>query len=67
VANSIVCKIAATIKDIRYFSLMADEVTDSSNRLRWIDESFYAHEDFVKVESIGADALVAILKDVLLR
>ena len=74
--NSIVCKIAGTIEDARYFSLMADEVTDSSNReqvvicLRWIDEQFDAHEDFVglhKVKSIGANVLVAVLKDVLLR
>ena len=50
-----------------------DEVTDSSNReqvavcLRWIDEKF---DDFIglhKVESIGANVLVAALKDVLLR
>ena len=49
--NSIVHKIAGTIEDARYFSLMADEVTDSSNReqvvicLCWIDEQFDAHED----------------------
>ena len=55
---------------------MADEVTDSSNReqvivcLRWVDEDFEPHEDFIglhKVESIGADVLVAVLKDTLLR
>lgn len=54
----------------------ADEVTDSSNReqvvicLHWIDETFHAHEDFIgiyKVESTGADVLIAVLKDVLLR
>ena len=75
-ANSIVHGIACTIKDARYYSLMADEVTDSSNReqvaicLHWIDEKFDAHEDFIGlhiVESIGADVLVAALKDVLLR
>ena len=75
-ANSIVRKIAGAIKDARYYSLMADEVTDSSNReqvaicLRWIDEKFNAHEDFIglhKVESIQANSLVAVLKDILLR
>ena len=75
-SNSIVCKIADAIKDARYYSLMADEVTDSSNReqvaicLRWIDEKFNAHEGFIglhKVESIQANALVAVLKDILLR
>ena len=75
-ANSIVRKIAGTIRDARYFSLMADGVTNSSNSeqvaicLRWIDENFDAHEDFVglrKVELIGANVLVAVLKNVLLR
>ena len=74
--NSILRKIAGNIKEARYYSLMADEVTDSSNReqvaicLGWIDENFDAHEDFIGlhiVESIGADVLVAALKDVLLR
>ena len=52
------------------------EVTDSSNReqvaicLCWNEEKFDAHEDFIGqriVESIRADVLVAVLKDVLLR
>jgi len=69
-ANSIVHKIADTIRNNTYFSLMADEVTDSSNRkqvaicLCWVDENFNAHEDFVglhNVESIGANVLVAVL------
>ena len=55
---------------------MANEVTYSSNKeqvaicLQWIDEKFDAHEDFNalhKVESTKANALVAVLKDVLLR
>ena len=52
-ASSIVHKIAGTIKDARYYSLMTDAVTDSSNReqiaicLHWIDEKFDAHEDFI--------------------
>jgi len=75
-ANSIVRKIADIIRNNTYFSLMADEVTDSSNReqvaicLHWVDENFNAHEDFVglhKVKSIGTNVLVAVLKDVLLR
>ena len=58
-ANSIVRKIAGAIKDARYYSLMADEVTDSSNReqvaicLRWIDEKFDAHEDFIGLHKVG--------------
>ena len=50
---------------------MADEVTDSSNReqvvvcIRWIDEDFEVHKDFVglyRVESTAADILVTVLK-----
>ena len=53
---------------------MADEVTDSSNReqvvvcLCSVDEKFAAHEDFVcieKVDSIEANVLVGVLKEVL--
>ena len=55
---------------------MADEATDASNKeqliicLQSIDEELEAHEHFVGlhyVESIKADTLVAVLKDVLLR
>jgi len=58
-ANSIVRKIAGAIKDARYYSLMADKVTDSSNGeqvavyLRWIDEKFDAHEDFIGLHKVG--------------
>ena len=39
--------------------MMADEVTDSSNReqvaicLQWIDEKFDAHEDFIGLHKSG--------------
>ena len=55
---------------------MADEVTDASNReqvvicIRWVDEEFQAHEEFIglhKVDSIAANVLVSVLKDTLLR
>ena len=73
-ANLIVRKIVGTVKDVRYYSLMVDKVTDSLNReqvtifLRCIDEKFDADKDFIglhKVESIGANVLVGALKDVL--
>ena len=69
-------EIASAIRAAGYYTLMADEVTDSSNReqvvvcLRWIDDDFDPHEDFIglhKVESTGANVLVAVLKDTLLR
>ena len=55
---------------------MADELTDVPNKeqlmicLRSIDEELEAHEHFVGlhyVDSIKADTLVAVLKDVLLK
>ena len=63
-------------KKAKFFSLMADEVTDSSNKeqvivcLRSVDENFAPHEDFLgnhAVESIKADILVGVLKDTMLR
>ena len=72
-ANSIVHKIAGTIKDARYYSLITDKVTDSSNReqvaicLCWIDEKIDVHEiflsDYTILELIGVYSLVAGLKD----
>ena len=65
-------EIASDFRAAVYYTVMADEVTDSSNReqvvvcLQWIDEDFEPHEDFIglhKVESIGADVLVAVSKD----
>ena len=54
---------------------MADEVTDSSNReqvvcLRWVDQHFEPHEEFVGlhvVDTVASDRITAVLKDVLLR
>ena len=59
-----------------FYSLMADEVTDSSNRvqvvvcLRWVDQHFEPHEEFVGlhvVNIVASDMITAVLKDVLLR
>ena len=69
-------EIASAIRTASYYTLMADEVTDASNReqvvvcIRWVDEEFEAHEEFIglhKVDSICADVLVGVLKDTLLR
>jgi Domain of unknown function (DUF4371)/hAT family C-terminal dimerisation region len=75
-AFQILRKISSHIQSHRFYALMADEVTDSSNKeqlvicLRWIDDQFNAHEDFIgiySVDNITADTIVASLKDVLLR
>ena len=55
---------------------MVDETTDVSNKeqvvicLRWVDTRLEAHEDFIglyHVESIEANKLVAVIRDVLRR
>ena len=74
-AVSILRDIAAKLSNSVFFTLMADEVTDVSNKeqvavcLRSTNENFGVHEDFIGlhvVESIEADVLVSVLKDVLL-
>ena len=68
--------ISSDIHTAKYYSLMADEVTDASNNeqfvvcIRWIDQDLQAHEDFVgihHVDTITANSLVERLKDTLLR
>ena len=75
-AQCVTRDIAATVGISGFYTLMADEVTDAFNIeqvaicLRYIDDNFDAHEDFVgmyAVESIKADILVRELKDTLLR
>ena len=59
-----------------YFSIMADECTDISNKerftvcLRWVSKDLKDHEDFIglyHVDSITADSLTIHIKDALLR
>ena len=68
-------EIAANLSKLSFFSIMADECTDSSNKeqlvicIRWIDDHLDPHEDFnglYKVDNITADTLVAAIKDVLI-
>lgn len=69
-------QISSCIQSNRFYSIMADECTDSSNKeqftlcIRWVDKSLVDHEDFIglyEVPSIQSDILVAAIKDVLLR
>ena len=75
-ALSIIRDIALSIREAKYFTIMADEVIDASNReqvvvcFRCVVSDFEPHEDFVglhKVDKINADTLVAVIKDVVLR
>lgn len=68
--------ISATIQEDRYYSIMADEVTDCSNKeqvvvcFRRVDHQFEAHEEFIglyQVDSIKSSSIVEVLKDSILR
>ena len=69
-------RIAADIKAAGYFALEADEVTDCSNKeqvvvcIRWVDDKFEAHEDFVglhNVDDITAATIVHVVTDTVHR
>lgn len=76
-AHDILRKIANSIHENTYYTLMADEVTDSSNReqfvvcLRWVNkETFEVNEDLIgmyQVDNIASMTLYSSLKDILLR
>jgi len=76
-AQMVLIKITYKLHNATFFSIMADETTDGSNReqvvivLRYVDDSdFSVHEEFIglySVPSIDSDTLVSILKDTLLR
>ena len=73
---TILREISKNIQNSVYYTIMADEVTDSSNKeqfvvcLRWVDHDLVAHEELVAlyaVDNITSETLVNSLKDVLLR
>ena len=75
-ALEILRKVAAPIRDAPFYTNMADETTDMSNReqvvlcIRWVTENFEVHEDFIGlyvVEAIDAKTLILVIKDVLQR
>ena len=68
--------LSISINKAKYFALMADEVTDISNKeqvvicLRYVDDKFEPQEDFIgfcSVNSITADVLVSVFIDAMLR
>ncbi|XP_068704855.1 zinc finger MYM-type protein 1-like [Montipora foliosa] len=69
-------KISANIQNATFFTSMADETADVSNKeqlvicIRWVDHCFVIHEDYIgmhPLERTTADQVVAILKNALLR
>lgn len=57
-ALQILREITDLIQKAHYYTLMADEVTDISNReqvaicMRWVDDDFQPHEDFMKLVQV---------------
>ena len=77
-ANSVLCELVNDIRDghCKFFSLIADEYKDISNKeqlsvcFRWIDDDFHSHEDFVgfyQLPNIGAETIYSVLIDVISR
>ena len=69
-------KISGEIQITKFYTIMADETADVSNKeqlvicIRWVDKSFVVHEDFIGMYPLPrttADQVVALLKDTLLR
>ena len=67
-ALKITQKIGESLQGSDYFTIMADETTDASNKeqvvicVRWVDNNFEAHEEFIgmhEVDSINATTLSA--------
>jgi len=75
-AFQILRKIAASLHTTPFYTIMSDETTDMSNReqvvlcLRWVTDKFEVNEEFIGlyvVESIDANTLVSVIKDVFQR
>ena len=73
IALRIVSDLAEGIRKNGYFSLMADECTDISNKeqlARHVDHNLVAHEEFFgfyHIPNIFSDDIVSVIKDVQLR
>ena len=74
--NQVLREILEPIKDAPFFSLMADETTDVSNKeqlvicLRWVSKNFEPKENYVglyEIENIRAETIFNSLADILKR
>ena len=75
-ASTILRNITKNINGNVFFSIMANEATDSSNNeqlvdcIRQVDNNFETDEDFIgihAVENIKSDTLVIVLKHILIK
>ena len=69
-------EICSDIAKNGFFTIMADECTDVTNKeqfiicIRWVDDSLTAHEDVIGLYNVGtidANSLFSTIEDVLLR
>ena len=75
-ALQVLRQIAASLQSAVFYALIVDETTDKANEeqvvlvFQWVDNNLVAHEEFVGLyltDSITLKALVAVIKDMLLR
>ena len=75
IAHQILRDLTGEMRD-SFYATICDEYTDISNKeqltlcLRWVDEIFNIHEDFLgfyELENIKSDTIVLAIRDVLLR
>ena len=75
-ARKVLTDIGDSIRDGGFYSIMADECTDCSNKeqftinLRWVDSKLQDHTEFIglyAMDAIDANSLAFSIKDVLLR
>ena len=75
-ALSLLRRIADCIGNSNFYCIICDECTDASNReqlvicIRWIDEHLQPQDEFIglyKIDDISANAIVATVKNVLVR
>ena len=75
-ALEILRDIAANLQNASFFTIMADEATDSANKeelvlcFRWVDDGLEVHEEFIGLYQIydtSANTVVKVIKDTLIR
>ena len=73
-ARRMLREISENIQNATFFTIMADKTVDISNKeqlvvcIRWIDENFAVHEDFIgmyPMQRTTADHIVAVPKNAL--
>ena len=72
----IIREIGANLHRTQFYTIMADETPDASNKeqlvlcFRWVSDDLTVHEDFIsfyQTDTSEANSLVNIIKDALLR